>query len=512
MNFKSNFFSKEKPAQNSDNSIINTSDLERYFQQFRKNIVGVNQTFQSPYGEKEIIYTDWTASGRLYRPIEEKIVNEFGPFVANTHTETSVTGSAMTMAYHKARNIIKQHVNANEDDVLITAGSGMTGVINKLQRILGLKVAENLKEYTNVPEELKPIVFISHMEHHYNQTSWLETIANVEIIPCQESGLICLQSFEKLLIQYKDRPIKIASITACSNVTGIRTDYYKISKMIHQYGGLCFVDFACSAPYVQIDMHPIDKESYLDAIFFSPHKFLGGPGTSGVLIFNKKLYKNMVPDNPGGGTVNYTNPWGDHDYIDDIETREDGGTPGFLQTIRIALSIQLKEQMGVEKILEREHEINNIIFDQLSKIPNLNILAPQHTNRLGVFSFYVKEVHFNLIVKLLNDRFGVQTRGGCSCAGTYGHFLLHVDQHTSKNIEKQIIGGCLTERPGWVRMSIHPTMTNKEVLFVCESIKQVAGNCKEWGKDYEYNAAKNEFIHKTANTIEAELVNNWFKQ
>ena len=265
--------------------------LEIYFQQFRENIVGINQTFDAPLGLKPIIYTDWTASGRLYRPIEEKLLNEFGPFVANTHTETSITGSAMTMAYHKARSIIKKHVNASSDDVLITDGTGMTGVVNKFQRILGLKVSENLKNYTSVPDELRPIVFISHMEHHSNQTSWLETIANVEIIPCQDSGLICFDSFEKLLIKYKDRPIKIASVTACSNVTGIRTDYYKIAKIIHQNGGLCFVDFACSGPYVAIDMHPQDQESYLDAIFFSPHKFLGGPGTSGVLVFNKNLYK-----------------------------------------------------------------------------------------------------------------------------------------------------------------------------------------------------------------------------
>ena len=485
--------------------------LENYFQQFRKHIVGVDQTFQSPYGEKEIIYTDWTASGRFYRPIEEKILNEFGPFIANTHTETSVTGSAMTIAYHKARNIIKTHVNAGIDDVLITDGTGMTGVINKFQRILGLKVSESLKNYTSIPEELKPIVFISHMEHHSNQTSWLETIANVEIIPCEETGLICFKSFEKLLIQYKDRPIKIASITACSNVTGIRTDYYKIAKIIHQHGGLCFVDFACSAPYVTIDMHPKDPESYLDAVFFSPHKFLGGPGTSGVLVFNKKLYKNVIPDNPGGGTVNYTNPWGGHDYINDIETREDGGTPGFLQTIKIALSIQLKNKMGVDNILKREHELNEIIFEKLSKIPNLTILASQHTNRLGVFSFYISNVHFNLVVKLLNDRFGIQTRGGCSCAGTYGHFLLHVNQQTSKSIEKQILEGCMVERPGWIRMSIHPTLTNKEVLFVCDSIKKVAENYKEWGNDYNYNTIKNEYIHKNANSTEQDLVNNWFK-
>ncbi|MHB1147249.1 MAG: aminotransferase class V-fold PLP-dependent enzyme [Lutibacter sp.] len=499
--------SKKNPAETQSKP----TELETYFQQFRKNIVGVDQTFLSPYGEKQIIYTDWTASGRLYRPIEEKLLNDFGPFVANTHTETSITGSAMTMAYHKARSIIKAHVNASKEDVLITSGTGMTGVVNKFQRILGLRVSENIKKYAAIPQALKPIVFITHMEHHSNQTSWLETIADVEIIPCQESGLICFDSLEKLLIQHKDRPIKIASVTACSNVTGIITDYHKIAKMIHNYGGLCFVDFACSAPYVEIDMHPKDEEAYLDAIFFSPHKFLGGPGSLGVLIFNKKLYKNMVPDNPGGGTVNYTNPWGNHDYIDDIETREDGGTPGFLQTIKIALSIQLKEKMGIKNILAREHEIIDLVFEKLTKIPNLQLLAGQHKERLGVFSFFIENAHFNLVVKLLNDRFGIQTRGGCSCAGTYGHFLLHVDQQTSKSIEEKISEGCLIERPGWIRMSIHPTITNNEILYVCESIKQVAENIEEWSKDYEYDAIKNEFTHKTAKPIENELVNNWFK-
>ncbi|MDP3314116.1 aminotransferase class V-fold PLP-dependent enzyme [Lutibacter sp.] len=507
--FKNTFFKSKQVKETSFEDSV-PSKLEIYFQKFRENIVGVHQKFQSPYGEQKIIYTDWTASGRLYRPIEDKLVNEFGPFVANTHTETSITGSTMTLAYHKAQVIIKQHVNASNDDVLITNGTGMTGVVNKFQRILGLKVSENLKNYTMVPDELRPIVFITHMEHHSNQTSWLETIANVEIIPCQDSGLICFDSFKKLLEKYKERPIKIASVTACSNVTGIRTDYHKIAKIIHQQGGLCFVDFACSAPYVQIDMHPADPEGYLDAIFFSPHKFLGGPGTSGVLIFNKKLYKNLVPDSPGGGTVNYTNPWGDHDYIDDIETREDGGTPGFLQTIKIALAIKLKEEMGVVNMLEREHELNTFIFKKLSSISNLNILAANHTDRLGIFSFYITDVHFNLIVKLLNDRFGIQTRGGCSCAGTYGHFLLHVDQQKSKSIEEKIMSGCLIERPGWIRMSIHPTITNQEVQFVCESIKKVAENYKEWGLDYNYDAIKNEYIHKTAASIENEIVANWF--
>lgn len=493
-----------------ENRILST-ELEKYFQEFRKNIIGINQEFISPIGKMKIIYTDWTASGRLYRPIEEKIMNEFGPFVANTHTETTVSGTAMTMAYHKARHIIKNHVNANENDVLITDGTGMTGVVNKFQRILGLKIPENMKAHTTIPEENKPIVFISHMEHHSNQTSWLETIADVVVVPACEKGLFCLDNLNALLEKYKDRTLKIASITSCSNVTGIKTPYYEVAKIMHQHNGLCFVDFACSGPYVKIDMHPEDPESYLDAIFFSPHKFLGGPGTSGVLVFNKKLYNNMIPDNPGGGTVSWTNPWGEHKYIDNIEDREDGGTPGFLQVIKTALAIQLKEQMGIDNILKREHEIVEYIFSELGNVPNIKILAAQHQNRLGVISFYIDDLHFNLGVKILNDRFGIQTRGGCSCAGTYGHFLLNVNEETSHNLVCQIDSGDLIQKPGWIRMSIHPTTTNAEIEFVCKSIKELAKNHQEWAKDYEYNKNSNEFVHKKALPLEKEMVENWFK-
>lgn len=499
-----------KGNSNTSKEEVSKSNLEAYFAPFRQHIVGLDASFVSPYGEKKIIYADWTASGRLYRPIETQLLNDIGPFVANTHTETSITGSVMTHAYRDARTIIKKHVNASNDDVLITKGTGMTGAINKFQRILGIKLNENLKEHTEIPEEKRPIIFVSHMEHHSNQTSWLETIARVKVIPSNKEGLPCLDSLEQLLQEYSQTPIKMAAITGCSNVTGIRTPYHAIAKIMHQNNGLCFVDFACSAPYVKIDMHPADEDEYLDAITFSPHKFLGGPGTSGVLIFNKKLYKNLVPDNPGGGTVSYTNPWGDHDYIDDIETREDGGTPGFLQAIRIALSIQLKEKMGIQNMLDREHELNAIVFGKLSKIKNLKILAPSHTNRLGVFSFYINNAHYNLVVKLLNDRFGVQTRGGCSCAGTYGHYLLNVDESTSKSIELKILEGCLIERPGWIRMSIHPTMTNAEIEFICDAIEEVANNFKLWKADYDYNAIKNEYIHKKNHEIEKEITKTWF--
>ena len=489
------------------------NQLENHFSRFRENIVGQDQYFKSPYGSKKLVYADWTASGRLYSTIEEKMLRDFGPYVANTHTETTVSGTAMTMSYHKAKSIIKKHVNADENDVLIVGGNGMTGMVNKFQRILGLKIPENIRKFTKVPEDVKPIVFVSHMEHHSNQTTWLETTAKVVVVPAKEDGRFCLKMFEQELLKYQDHPFKIASITACSNVTGIQTPYHEVARLIHSHGGLCFVDFACSAPYVNINMHPKNEEERLDAIFFSPHKFLGGPGSSGVLLFNKDLYKNVVPDNPGGGTVAWTNPWGEHKYLDNIEEREDGGTPGFLQTIRTALAISLKEKMGVANILKREHQLIDIIWEELQDIPEVEILAGNHKDRLGVISFHIKNVHFNLAVKLLNDRFGIQTRGGCSCAGTYGHYLLNVDRETSQAVTCEISSGDLRHKPGWVRMSIHPTMTTQEVYFICDAIKQVAQNQKEWTKDYIYQSHSNEYLHVAdAATTKERLaaIDTWF--
>jgi selenocysteine lyase/cysteine desulfurase len=335
-------------------------------------------------------------------------------------------------------------------------------------------------------------------------------MADVEIIPAGQDGLFSIENLKILLEKHKERSLKIASITSCSNVTGIKTPYHEVAKLMHQNNGVCFVDFACSGPYVSIDMHPEDAESYLDAIFFSPHKFLGGPGTSGVLIFNKNLYKNSIPDCPGGGTVSWTNPWGEHKYIDNIEDREDGGTPGFLQVIKTALAIQLKEKMGVSNILKREHEIVDYVFESLRSTENVTILAKEHEDRLGVISFYITDLHFNLGVKMLNDRFGIQTRGGCSCAGTYGHYLLHVDQETSNDLVCLITSGDLIKKPGWIRMSIHPTTTSEEIRFVCDSIKELAANHKQWQNDYVYNGKTNEFIHKNATATEKDMISNWF--
>jgi len=485
--------------------------LEEYFGQFRKNIIGYNQTFKTPYGEKKIIYADWVASGRLYAPIERKISETFGPFVGNTHTETSVTGTSMTRAYHLAHEMIKKHVNAGPEDVIITAGFGMTAVVNKFQRILGLKIPEQLKSYVSLPEKLKPVVFVTHMEHHSNQTSWMETIADVVVIAPNEQGLVDLDSLRRLLKTYKKRKLKIGSFSACSNVTGIQPPYYKLAKIMHENGGFCFIDFAASAPYVDINMHPNDPLEKLDAVFFSPHKFLGGPGTSGVFIFDSNLYKRKVPDHPGGGTVDWTNPWGHHKFVSNIEAREDGGTPGFLQAIKTALCLQLKNKMNTENMLKREEELLEIAFKELRSIPGLHIMAENIEHRLGIISFYIVNIHYNLVVKLLNDRFGIQVRGGCSCAGTYGHYLLHVDPKQSRQIADKINEGDLSAKPGWIRLSLHPAITNQELYYIVDAIREIVKNIKQWQKDYTYSALTNEFNYINSNNQEMNFIEEWFR-
>ncbi|MCX7862149.1 MAG: aminotransferase class V-fold PLP-dependent enzyme [Bacteroidales bacterium] len=482
--------------------------LEAYFLPFRNEIIGINQTFISPFGEKKIIYGDWIASGRLYKPIENKLVNDIGPFVANTHTETSETGKRMTIAYHTAQKIIKKHVNAGPNDVIISAGSGMTTVINKFQRILGLRHCGMIMKNDCLKERERPVVFISHMEHHSNHTSWYACNADVEIIKPTSDLLIDLNDLKEKLKKYNHRQFKIASITACSNVTGIHTPYYEIAQIMHEHGGLCFVDFAASAPYDYINMHPDNPYQKLDAIFFSPHKFLGGPGSTGILIFDRTMYHNPIPDQPGGGTVDWTNPWGEYKFVDDIEAREDGGTPAFLQTIKAALAIQLKETMNIDKIKQRESYMVSYMFEQLFRINGLKILADKHQERLPVFSFYHPDIHYNLMVKLLSDHFGIQTRGGCACAGTYGHYLLEVSYEKSKAITEKINHGDLSEKPGWVRLSLHPTNTNDEMDFIVYALKEIITHHETMKNDYLYNPRTNEFVHKTFS--DNFNVNNWF--
>jgi len=488
------------------------SELEEYFKQFREQIVGNDVTFESPYGTMRVLYADWIASGRLYAPIEEKLLTRFGPFVANTHTETTLTGTLMTRAYRYSHAYIKQHVNAGPNDVIITAGSGMTSVINKLMRILGLRGCGGMD--VDCPKQGdRPVVFITHMEHHSNHTSWFETTADVEMIRPDGELLVDLEDLRSKLEKYRDRKFKIGSFTACSNVTGVKTPYPQMARLMHEYGGLVFIDFAASAPYMEMNMHPEDPLEKLDAIFFSPHKFLGGPGSSGVLIFDRSMYTAEVPDNPGGGTVDWTNPWGKYKYVDDIELREDGGTPGFMQSIRAALALELKEQMGVERILKREEELLQIALPGLRRIGGVSILADNMDDRLGVISFYHPDIHFNLFVKLLNDRYGIQTRGGCACAGTYGHFLLEVTYDRSLEITEKISHGDLSEKPGWVRWSLHPTMTDAEVEFILRAVREITLHHREWAADYLYLPKMNEFVHRDhrEGSPEDEMMKDWFR-
>jgi selenocysteine lyase/cysteine desulfurase len=455
-------------------------------------IIGHDTTIATPYGKFPLVYADWAASGRLYEPIEKKMQTFFGPFVANTHTESNATGTAMTQAYHEAKHILKHHVGASKDDALIFAGSGMTGAVTLLQRILGWKVPESFQSELKLNEEDTPIVFVSELEHHSNHTTWIETIADVVVVPQTKTETVDTQKLRDLLVDYKNRRFKVAAMSAGSNVTGARTDVHEIASIMHDAGGLCFVDYTCAAPYDSINMHPANRAS-LDAIYFSPHKFLGGPGAPGVLVLNKGLYKNAAPDRPGGGTVLWTNPWGGRQYYDDIETREDGGTPPFLGAIRAALTVKLKEKMGMKNIADREEAIVNQVFSELGSAEKVRILDPNRKNRLAVFAFTIEGLHYNLVTRLLNDRFGIQVRGGCACAGTYGHVLFGIDQKQSQAITAHINDGDFSTKPGFVRVSFNPTMSDETITYVTAAIKEIALRGDEWAKSYEYDSATNEF-------------------
>ncbi len=496
------------------------NDLEQYFSKYKKNIVGEETKFQTPFGEKKLIYADWIASGRLYKPIEDKIIGLFGPMIGNTHSEACETGVIMTNSYSWAREIIKKHVNANEDDILLTSGEGMTRVLNKFIRILGFRLPDPnsyFKRQTSIDlsnvkirEEDRPIVFVTHVEHHSNHFSWVKSICDVEILEPNDDLKVCSEILEDSIKKYKNRKIKIGAFSGGSNVTGCLPEVHEFAKIMHKYNGLCFIDYAAAAPYINIDMHPKDEpDAYFDAIYFSPHKFLGGPGSAAVLLFNRKLYENIYPDNPGGGTVKWTNRWNECRFFEEPEVREDGGTPAFMQTIRTALVIKLKEQMGTDNILKREKELLKIAFDELEKIPNIHILASNIRERLGVITFYSDILHHNLIVRILNDRYGIQTRGGCSCAGPYGHYLFHIDKKISEGLTQKIDEGFAKVKPGWVRISLHPTMINNELLFIINSIKEIIENADEFQKDYYQDNSGEWFLNDKKRNF--DYLKNWFE-
>lgn len=471
---------------------------ELEFEVYRKNTIGYRHRYVTPYGTQTLLYADWAASGRLYRPIERKLAEELGPLAGNPHTAASLTGTAMTTVYEESKRIVKHHVHAGPSDILLFEGTGMTGAVNKLQRLLGLKAPTGWRAASRggmVGRE-RPVIFVTHMEHHSNHISWAETIGEVVCIPPGANGRVDPDQLDFLLRRYRDRRIKIGAFTACSNVTGFVTPIRQLARVMHQHGGCCVIDYSASAPYAPIDMHPAGApEERLDAILFSPHKFLGGPGTGGVLVMDAGLCAGASPDRPGGGTVSWTSPWGDVQYLSNAEAREDGGTPGVMQAARTALCLRLKEQMGTERMLRRERELTDRLLSELEAVPGLSVLGGPSRERLGIVSFTCEPLHYNLLVKLLNDRFGIQARGGCSCAGTYGHYLLGIDRANSQRIARQIAGGNYTAKPGWVRISLHPMMTVDEVAYMGYALRQTVAHGRDWARDYNYNPRTNEWHH-----------------
>ncbi len=443
-------------------------DLDVHFASFRKDIIGIDQTIETCNGNLPLVYMDWTASGRAYRPVENRMA-ELRKHYGNSHSEDSYVGRTMTRAYEYAHDVIARHVNASPSDVVFIHGTGVTGCVNWFQRML------EIRESARGAGDAVPVVIVTRMEHHSNHTSWLATGAQVELLDQTREGLPNIDHLETLCQRFRDQGRAIyGSFSACSNVTGIVTPYSEMARVMHAYGGKCFVDFAASAPYVRIDMHPADPLQSLDAVYFSPHKFLGGPGAAGVMVFDSGLYRCEMPVSVGGGIVSWTNPWGEFRIVDDIREREGAGTPGILQAAQAALATRTKDKLNVYYMSAREGELLQAAVVALANIHGVRILGGVEAKRIGIISFSFEELHYGLATKLLSDRYGIQARGGCSCAGTYGHELFGIDREHSKSITEMIDRGDFSTKPGWVRISLHPTLTNQELEYVLNAINEIA--------------------------------------
>ncbi len=465
--------------------------MNRYrIKEIRKQIVGNDLLFDTPFGERHMLYIDYTASGRGFKIIEDKIYNILKTY-ANTHTEDDYSGKYLTHLLHQAEIRIKEIVNAGENGKIIFTGSGTTGALKRLQEILGIYLPpatlENINKVYNVKidknkqvlEKNWPVVFIGPYEHHSNELMWRESYAEVVVIKLDNNGMIDLNDFKLKLKnpKYKNRN-KVASISACSNVTGVLTDVYDIAQICHEHDTLIFFDFAAIAPYRKIDMNK-DEKSYFDGIIFSPHKFLGGPGSCGVLVFNEKIYrKDLPPTTAGGGTVHYVG-FKDQDYYEDIEMREKAGTPPILQAIKAALSLDLKEKIGVDIIHKIEEEYKEYFINKLKEIQNVQIIGDISSDKkIPIISFNIahknRVLHPKFVSKLLNDLFGVQSRAGCMCAGPYGHHLLNINLETSLKYRKMILKGFEGIKPGWVRLNLHYSLSSHDIDYIINTIKFIA--------------------------------------